>query len=434
MMMKFSVLLPTRNRLELLKYAVETVRRQDYADWEIIISDNYSEQDIAGYVKSLQDPRIKYYRTESFIPVTDNWNNALEKSSGDYVTMLGDDDCLMKGYFTALLGLINKYDHPDFIYNSAFLYAYPRVMSNFPDGFLEPYGYAEFLRSAKGPFLLDRKKAIALAKQSMNFRVLFGYNMQFAVMRRAFIDSFQEKGKFFQSPYPDYYAMNAMLLKGERILVFPTPLVSIGISPKSFGYFYFNDSERDGSKFLKNLPSNEIVDRLQSVLLPGAAYNMSWLFAMETLKANYGAQFDLHVNYCRYRFLQTIHVFQKYSDNREETKPELLELWNLLHIGEKLAYGYFLRIASLLPGSFLKKALKRFAAAAGTHPHYKPKRIDGHFENILEVFEKIDPFDRTRKYDLKLRNSHSHFLKRYVVNLIESLLLNTYYKTRYKRD
>src|SRR5436309_15029243 len=32
---KFSVLLPTRNRLDLLKQAIETVRRQDYADWEI---------------------------------------------------------------------------------------------------------------------------------------------------------------------------------------------------------------------------------------------------------------------------------------------------------------------------------------------------------------------------------------------------------------
>ena len=44
--MKFSVLLPTRNRLEYLRYAVETVRRQDYADWEIIVSDNCSEDDI----------------------------------------------------------------------------------------------------------------------------------------------------------------------------------------------------------------------------------------------------------------------------------------------------------------------------------------------------------------------------------------------------
>ena len=80
--MKFSVLLPTRNRLDLLSYAIETVRRQDYSDWEIIVSDNSSEEDIAGYVRSLDDSRIKYYRTDQFVPVTDNWNNALAKSDG----------------------------------------------------------------------------------------------------------------------------------------------------------------------------------------------------------------------------------------------------------------------------------------------------------------------------------------------------------------
>ncbi len=98
--MKFSVLLPTRNRLDLLKYAVETVRRQDYDDWQIVISDNFSDDDIGGYVGSLQEPRIRYRRTQRLVPVTQSWNNALERYTGDYVVMLGNDDGLMKGYFS----------------------------------------------------------------------------------------------------------------------------------------------------------------------------------------------------------------------------------------------------------------------------------------------------------------------------------------------
>ena len=38
--MKFSVLLPTRNRLEYLRFAVESVLRQDDPGWELVISDN----------------------------------------------------------------------------------------------------------------------------------------------------------------------------------------------------------------------------------------------------------------------------------------------------------------------------------------------------------------------------------------------------------
>lgn len=390
--MKFSVLLPTRNRLELLKYAVETVRRQDYSDWEVIISDNHSEQDISGYVQSLNDARIKYYRTNSFVPVTDNWNNALEKSSGDYIIMLGDDDCLMKGYFTNVEQLVKKYDSPDFIYTSAFLYAYPNVLPGCPDGFLQPYGYAEFLKAAKKPFWLNTTVAQNLVRQSINFKVVFGYNMQFAVISRRLINSLQRKGDFFQSPYPDYYSMNAMFLQGERILVYPVPMVTIGISPKSFGFYYFNDSEQSGVEFLKNLPDTEMVEKLHNVVLPGSNMNTSWLLAMETIKSNYGRELDLRVNYPRYRFLQVLHFFEK-DIKRKFRKLEILKLWKLTSVGEKLSYGLFLFIASFLPRYVRKKILKILRSVLRTYPNYRPKQIAGKYSNILEVFEKIYPQD-----------------------------------------
>ena len=61
--MKISILLPTRNRLTYLKLVIETVRRQDSIDWEIVISDNDSTEDIESYVESLGDGRIRYART-----------------------------------------------------------------------------------------------------------------------------------------------------------------------------------------------------------------------------------------------------------------------------------------------------------------------------------------------------------------------------------
>ena len=46
MSIKFSVLLPTKNRLELLKSAIWSVREQNYDNWEIIVADNCSQEDI----------------------------------------------------------------------------------------------------------------------------------------------------------------------------------------------------------------------------------------------------------------------------------------------------------------------------------------------------------------------------------------------------
>ena len=88
--MRFSVLLPTKNRLDLLRYAVDTVRRQSYADVEIVISDNCSEDDIAGFAASLGDPRVKYVRSPKPMVIAggispENVRRALTESAADGV-------------------------------------------------------------------------------------------------------------------------------------------------------------------------------------------------------------------------------------------------------------------------------------------------------------------------------------------------------------
>ena len=74
---EFSVLLPTRNRSSLLAEAIETVRAQSFADWEIIVSDNASIDDVKGLIEGIADPRIVYLRSDKALPVTENWNRAV---------------------------------------------------------------------------------------------------------------------------------------------------------------------------------------------------------------------------------------------------------------------------------------------------------------------------------------------------------------------
>lgn len=393
--MKFSVLLPTRNRLDLLSYAIETVRRQDYDDWELIVSDNCSGEDVEGYVRSLGDPRIKYFRTEKFVPVTDNWNNALEKCDGDYVIMLGDDDCLMKGYFSTLKEVIEKYGSPDLVYTSAFLYAYPGVLPGCPEGFLRSYSRGRIFKSAQEPFWLDRAEAKALAESSLNFRVRFDYNMQFSLVSSKLIKKMAKYGRFYQSPYPDYYASNAMMLKAARILIVPLPLVTIGISPKSFGFYYFNDAERAGNQFLQNLPDPEMARRLQPVLLPGTDMNTSWLLSMETLAQNFGRESDVHVNYRRYRFLQIGAVYSGLILRKTGADASLTELRRRMTVAERAFYGLPLAlvalIASILPGRYRELIASMVIRATGSHPAHASANIQGEFATILDVFEEVSP-------------------------------------------
>lgn len=391
--MKFSVLLPTRNRLDLLSYAIETVRRQDYSDWEVIVSDNFSEEGIAGYVRSLNDPRIKYFRTDAFIPVTDNWNNALEESDGDYIIMLGDDDGLMKGYFSTLRQVIEKHDAPDLIYTSAFLYAYPGVIPGFPDGFLRSYDNKKIYRSAGNPFWLGKAESEMLAKHSLNFRMRFDYNMQFSLVSRKMIRELKKYGPFYQSPYPDYYASNAMMLKAERILVVPQPLITIGISPKSFGFYYFNDLESKGNEFLRNTPEADMAHRLQQVVLPGTDMNTSWLLSMETLVKNFGIECAIRVNYDRYRFLQICAVYAWLVLGKASVRSIIGDMTKKMTMLERILYGVPLSItaalATIMPKRYHALIAGLLIRATGSHQQGDSlPMIDGKYKTILDVFEQ----------------------------------------------
>jgi hypothetical protein len=57
-----------------MSYTIESIRRQNNENWELIISGNNSQENIGSYIASLNMPRIQYDCTEQFVSVTENWN------------------------------------------------------------------------------------------------------------------------------------------------------------------------------------------------------------------------------------------------------------------------------------------------------------------------------------------------------------------------
>jgi glycosyltransferase involved in cell wall biosynthesis len=390
--MKISVLLPTRNRIEYLKYAIESVIRQDYKDWEIIISDNFSEQNIKDYIYSLNDDRIRYYRTDSFISVTDNWNNALKKSTGDYIIMLGDDDGLLNGAFDTIITEIEKNGEPEVIYTGAILFAYPGAINSHKKGYLQSYSYATFFEKNDKSFWLSRNKALSVVKQSFNFKVDFGYNMQFFYFNKYFIEKMKKYGDFFQSPYPDYYTANISFLKSEKILIIPKSLVVIGITAKSFGGYYNNNDEKTGSNFLKNIPELEIKNKLKRIVLPGSDMNNSWLYSMETIKQNLKNEINLKLNYEKYRKLQIYQIYSNYFNDKYHDKCLYKILIKNLNLIEKMKY-FFFKIYLIILGKINKKILstilEKYYQRIKPYMSYIPPLFEeGKYQNILDFFYK----------------------------------------------
>lgn len=307
----FSVLLPSRDRLELLKHAVASTLGQDFADFEIVVSDNASSDDYAGFVASLGDARVRYLRSDAPLVVTDNWSRALDAARGRYVIMLGDDDALCPGYLSRLARLIEQFGAPDVVYSMAYHYAYPGVFPNAPNGFLAEVKPRPIFRDdATAPYRLDVAEARRFGRQALRFRHLFGFNSQFFAWSRAFIERLGSFGPFFQSPYPDFYAAFMTMLHAETIGVDPDPGVIIGISPRSFGFYFHNHQLDAGNRMLLLSPRDaEAVSAVSAAAkaaldLPGSSHYRNWLVAALVVLGKHPPDPALWVDYRRYRRIQ----------------------------------------------------------------------------------------------------------------------------------
>jgi glycosyltransferase involved in cell wall biosynthesis len=378
---KFSILIPTRSRPELLAFAVESVRLQDHADWEIVVSDNASDTDIGRQMQALGDARIRTRRHDRLIPVTDNWNAALEMATGDYFVMLGDDDALLPGCLRRINALIEEWQ-PEAIYAQASQYGYPGVIPGHAEAFVQT-GYNAFLAGARKPFPLDPDTAMDMVRAAMEFRILYGFNMQHFVISRRLAERLASRGPFFQSPYPDYYAANAVLLTANPLLASPDPVALIGISPKSFGFYYFNDRESDGVAFLQNVADTDIAERLRTEVMPGSNMNDSWLCAMETLARNFQEVRGLRVRYHRYRRLQFNELL------KAKGRGGFAEVFRYVHGWEVPFYAIvFVAFAAtrVLPAKLRSFVLEHLIHALfSPAPRFDPKRVAVPYTNILEA-------------------------------------------------
>jgi glycosyltransferase involved in cell wall biosynthesis len=87
----FSVVVPTRNRAHLLQHALQSIQDQTLDDYELIVSDNCSDDGTEEVIRRWA-PRATYIRPPQVLAMPDHWEFALEHARGRFVGYLCDDD------------------------------------------------------------------------------------------------------------------------------------------------------------------------------------------------------------------------------------------------------------------------------------------------------------------------------------------------------
>jgi glycosyltransferase involved in cell wall biosynthesis len=103
-----SVVIPTFNRPEYLRIALQSPISQTLGDLEIIVQDNASPVDPSGVVASFKDARIVYHRNPEHLSQTANVVSACAKARGKYLAILGDDDVWHSDFLATLVAPLER--------------------------------------------------------------------------------------------------------------------------------------------------------------------------------------------------------------------------------------------------------------------------------------------------------------------------------------
>lgn len=167
-MAKYSFVLPAY-KSTFLKEAIDSILAQTYQDFELIIVNDASPENLDSIVQKYNDPRISYYVNEQNVGGIDlvaQWNHSISYATGEYLILASDDDVYLPTYLEKMDVLTQNYPN---------VYVFrPRIQIIDKNGniqringcisekvsWIEYWYFWDIIGSSIGHFIFNRKKLI----------------------------------------------------------------------------------------------------------------------------------------------------------------------------------------------------------------------------------------------------------------------------------
>jgi hypothetical protein len=226
---RISIIIPTRERLPVLRHCLQTALAQQYENLQIIVSDNCSTDGTGAFVESLRDPRLRYVNTGCRVSMAANYEFALSHVDGGWVMIIGDDDGVLPGAVPRLAAAIQDTDCEAITFTACSYY--------WPDGpvmshLTVPLGRSREVRNCRK--WLDR--VMNMRSGFTELPIIYDRG----IVKFDAIDRIRKKGGgvFFRSSIPDVYSAIALSSELDRYLFMADAMTVAGASSFSTGAAY----------------------------------------------------------------------------------------------------------------------------------------------------------------------------------------------------
>jgi glycosyltransferase involved in cell wall biosynthesis len=236
---RLSICVPSRNRQVWFKQTITALLENQRDDVEFVFADNSDDASVmASFMKDhAADPRVVFLPPGPRVySMVDNWERCVAATSGNWVTVIGDDDYVDPD----LVVLLKKVELliPDV---DAFSWAYASFnwpeCEGIPDTNITLELTQNFIDIPKS-WLMRRAYQWADATTAPTH----GFSIYHSALSRALIERIRERfnGRYFEHPTVDFDSSFKSVLMGSRFVMWQRPLSIQGVCPASMSSIVFD--------------------------------------------------------------------------------------------------------------------------------------------------------------------------------------------------
>lgn len=286
-----SIVLPTRDRPEMVELSLACLSRQSFSDFEVIVVDNYIDSSCRDkFLPYQSDERFHYYTPETALPMADNWEFAITKARGEYVAVISEKYLFRHDALQIVFDNVNRYPAPE----------RPEVITWWHETFTLQSTAGNLLAGRYAPLNKPQAPVEYQGLDELRRRMSFAkrpYSRQVGVkeclgkiysgcFHRDLLSQIKIKfGRIFQPTMPDITSMTAAMSFNPKCVDLGQPLILVCASPEiSNGFQTLTNSEKfkafyadvDANKYqLGELPLPELSLSLNNLIAHDFCYFQS---------------------------------------------------------------------------------------------------------------------------------------------------------------